>query len=168
RDAPSYPAELIRQGLESTADLVLGPSLDGGYCLIGMRRFHPAPFRDIAWSTGAVLDQTVAAARAAGLTVELLDPALDIDTVDDLIACDLRRAPATATLVADPELAPFLPRPASTVAERRIGYEAPWRRLGLDRLDGGRDYSSLETPPALWVVPASDERETRFVPQYTH
>src|SRR5438445_7826584 len=70
-DTPSYPAELIRQGLESTADLVLGPSLDGGYCLIGMRRFHPAPFRNIAWSTGAVLDQTVAAARTAGLTVEL-------------------------------------------------------------------------------------------------
>ena len=72
-DAPSYPAELIWRGLASTADLVLGPSLDGGYCLIGMRRFHPAPFRDIAWSTGAVLEQTVGAARAAGLEVELLD-----------------------------------------------------------------------------------------------
>lgn len=167
-DAPTYPPELIRQGLDSTADLVLGPSLDGGYCLIGMRRFHPAPFRDIAWSTGAVLDQTAAAARAAGLTVELLDPALDIDTVDDLISCDLRRAPATAALVADPELAPFLPRSAPTVAERRIEYESPWRRLVVDRLESGRDYSYLETPQAVWVVPVSDEGETMFVRQYRH
>jgi glycosyltransferase A (GT-A) superfamily protein (DUF2064 family) len=106
-DAPTYPRALIEQGLRSTADLVVGPSLDGGYCLIGMRRFHPAPFRDIAWSTGAVLDHTVEAALGAGLSVELLDPAPDIDTVDDLVACDLRGASATAALLSDPTLAPL-------------------------------------------------------------
>lgn len=167
-DAPSYPAELIRRGLASTADLVLGPSLDGGYCLIGMRRFHPAPFRDIAWSTGAVLEQTLAAARAAGLEVELLDPAPDIDTVDDLAACDLTQAPATAALLADPELAPFLPKPGTAVRTRAIAYETPWRRLVIDTLEDGRDYSYLETPAAVWVVPLTDDGETLFVRQYRH
>ena len=167
-DAPTYPAELIRRGLASTADMVLGPSLDGGYCLIGMRRFHPAPFRDIAWSTGSVLEQTVAAARAAGLTVELLEPAPDVDTVHDLLACDLRHAPATAALLAEPELAPFLPRPAAVVTDRRVAHETPWRRLVIDRLASDRDYSYLETPQAVWVVPISDGGETMFVRQYRH
>jgi glycosyltransferase A (GT-A) superfamily protein (DUF2064 family)/8-oxo-dGTP pyrophosphatase MutT (NUDIX family) len=167
-DAPGYPAELIRRGLASTADLVLGPSLDGGYCLIGMRRFHPAPFRGISWSTGAVLEQTLGAARAAGLQVELLDPAPDIDTVDDLAACDLVRAPATAALLADPDLAPFLPKPAPAVLTHATAHETPWRRLVIDRLDDGRDYSYLETPRAVWVVPVTDDGDTMFVRQYRH
>ena len=167
-DAPTYPPALIEQGLASTADLVVGPSLDGGYCLIGMRRFHPAPFRAIAWSTGAVLDQTVEAARAAGLSVELLEPARDIDTVDDLIACDMRGAAATTTLLSDPALAPLLPRRVPAVADRRIEFESPWRKLVRDRFAGGREYSYLETPQAVWVVPVSDEGETMFVRQYRH
>jgi glycosyltransferase A (GT-A) superfamily protein (DUF2064 family)/8-oxo-dGTP pyrophosphatase MutT (NUDIX family) len=167
-DAPSYPAELIRRGLESTADLVLGPSLDGGYCLIGMRRFHPAPFRDISWSTGAVLEQTLDAARAAGLEVELLDPAPDIDTVDDLAACDLTQAPATAALLAEPDLAPFLPKPMPAVRTHATAHETPWRRLVIDKLEDGRDYSYLETPQAVWVVPVTDDGDTMFVRQYRH
>jgi len=167
-DAPDYPAELIRRGLSSTADLVLGPSLDGGYCLIGMRRFHPAPFRGISWSTGAVLEQTLDAARAAGLQVELLDPAPDIDTVDDLAACDLARAPATAALLADRDLAPFLPKPVPAVLTHATAYETPWRRLVIDRLDDGRDYSYLKTPRAVWVVPVTDDGDTMFVRQYRH
>lgn len=167
-DAPCYPPDLIRRGLASTADLVLGPSLDGGYCLIGMRRFHPAPFRDIAWSTGHVLEQTLAAAGAAGLTTEVLDPAPDIDTVEDLLAYDLRDAAATSAVLADPTFAPFVPRPGPMVDRRTIEYESPWRRLVLDRLDGGRDYSYLETPPAVWVVPVADDGDTMFVRQYRH
>jgi uncharacterized protein len=167
-DAPSYPTVLIRRGLESTADLVLGPSLDGGYCLIGMRRFHPAPFRDISWSTGAVLEQTLDAARAAGLEVELLDPAPDIDTVDDLAACDLTQAPATAALLAEPDLAPFLPKPMPAVQTHATAHETPWRRVAIDRLEDGRDYSYLETPRAVWVVPVTDDGYTMFVRQYRH
>jgi glycosyltransferase A (GT-A) superfamily protein (DUF2064 family)/8-oxo-dGTP pyrophosphatase MutT (NUDIX family) len=167
-DAPCYPPELIRRGLASTADLVLGPSLDGGYCLIGMRRFHSAPFRAISWSTGHVLEQTLAAASAAGLTTEQLDPAPDIDTIDDLLAYDLRDAVATAAVLDDPAFAPFLPRRTPAVAERRVEYESPWRRLVLDRLDGGRDYSYLETPRAVWVVPITDDGDTMFVRQYRH
>jgi len=167
-DAPGYPPALIRAGLRSQADLVLGPSRDGGYCLVGMRRFHPAPFRDISWSTGAVLDQTVAAARAAGLSVELLAPATDVDTVDDLASVDLAEAPATAAVLADPELAPFLPRPAAAVTDRRVLLETPWRSVVVERLEGGREYSYLETPRAVWVVPVTDDGDTVFVRQYRH
>jgi len=54
-----------------------------------------AVFADIHWSTGRVLDQTVAAGRAAGLTVALLDPVADVDTIADLDGVDLSCAPAT-------------------------------------------------------------------------
>jgi glycosyltransferase A (GT-A) superfamily protein (DUF2064 family)/8-oxo-dGTP pyrophosphatase MutT (NUDIX family) len=167
-DAPAYPRELMRAGLDSPADIVLGPSLDGGYCLIGMRRFDPAPFRDIAWSTGAVLEQTVAAARRAGLSVELLEPAADVDTIDDLLAADLHTAPHTSALLADPELTPFLPRPRPAVTARRVLLESPWRTHLVDELDGGDEYSYLETPRAVWVVPVTDSGETVFVRQYRH
>ena len=79
----------------SPADVVLGPSRDGGFALIRMRLHRPAIFDDIHWSTGRVLDQIVAAGRAAGLTVALLDPVADVDTVADLDGLDLSCAPAT-------------------------------------------------------------------------
>src|SRR5437899_13040386 len=44
-------------------DVVLGPAADGGYYLIGMRRFLPEAFRGIEWSSERVLDQTLAALR---------------------------------------------------------------------------------------------------------
>lgn len=70
-------------------DLVIGPALDGGYCLIGCHRKHfcPALFEDLPWSTGRVLAMTLAAAEAAGLRTGLLPPLQDIDTLDDLQAC---------------------------------------------------------------------------------
>jgi glycosyltransferase A (GT-A) superfamily protein (DUF2064 family) len=49
-----------------------------------------------------VLQQVVAAGRAAGLTVELLEPVADVDTVSDLAGVDLSLAPATGAVLADP------------------------------------------------------------------
>jgi glycosyltransferase A (GT-A) superfamily protein (DUF2064 family)/8-oxo-dGTP pyrophosphatase MutT (NUDIX family) len=167
-DAPAYPQALIRAGLDSDADLVLGPSLDGGYCLIGMRQFDPAPFRGIPFSTSAVLDRTVAAARNAGLSVKLLPAAADIDTIDDLLAADLAAAPRTSALLNDPALAPLLPRPAPAVADRRVLLESPWRDVVVDRLQSGGEYSYLRTPPAVWVVPVTPAGDTVFVRQYRH
>src|SRR6266536_665206 len=132
-DAPGFPPEVIAAGLASRADLVLAPSLDGGYCLIGMRRFNAAPFERVAWSTGAVLDQTVRAARSAGLTVELLEPVADVDVADDLLGIDLERDPATAAVLRDPEVAPFAPRPRPALASSRTLHESPWRKVMLDR-----------------------------------
>ena len=65
-------------------DLVLGPATDGGYYLIGLRRPQPALFRDIAWGGPEVRAQTLAAARAADMTVEHLEPLSDVDLPSDL------------------------------------------------------------------------------------
>jgi glycosyltransferase A (GT-A) superfamily protein (DUF2064 family) len=66
-----------------------------------LRRTATALRRDAvsAWSTGAVLDELVAAARAEGLSVDLLDQVADVDTAADLAAVDLAFAPATRALL---------------------------------------------------------------------
>ncbi len=67
-------------------EIVLGPAADGGYYLIGLRRARPELFRGIAWSTAAVLTQTLAAARAVSVDCHLLDTLCDVDEPDDLVA----------------------------------------------------------------------------------
>jgi uncharacterized protein len=67
-------------------DLVLGPALDGGYYLLGMKVPNAALFEDMVWSTDQVALQTKAKAEQLGLTVFLLQPLRDIDQLDDLKA----------------------------------------------------------------------------------
>ena len=67
-------------------DVVLGPALDGGYYLLALDRMRPALFQGIAWSTPAVLSTTAERAGALGLTVKLLEPLDEIDTIEDLRA----------------------------------------------------------------------------------
>ncbi|MBI1816301.1 MAG: TIGR04282 family arsenosugar biosynthesis glycosyltransferase [Deltaproteobacteria bacterium] len=66
------------------ADVVLGPTADGGYYLIAMREPHDV-FSGIAMSTSEVLAQTQAKAAAAGLRVHLLPPSFDIDEEADVV-----------------------------------------------------------------------------------
>jgi uncharacterized protein len=90
-DAPLLgPAALRRAfaALESR-DLVLGPTQDGGYYLVGLKRDAPALFRRMPWSTPEVLRETLARARAAGMSCRLLPRLRDVDTLADLRA--LRR-----------------------------------------------------------------------------
>jgi glycosyltransferase A (GT-A) superfamily protein (DUF2064 family) len=94
-DAPGIRPAAIAAAASTDADLVLAPSRDGGFALIRMRLHRPAVFAGVHWSTGRVLDQIVAAGRAAGLTVALLDPVADVDTIADLDGLDLSCAPAT-------------------------------------------------------------------------
>jgi uncharacterized protein len=80
-------------------DLVVGPTLDGGYYLIGLRARSPAVFRGIKWSSSRVLDETRARANDHGLAVTMLDVLSDIDTPEDLvtlIARALRAGPSFA------------------------------------------------------------------------
>ncbi len=89
-DSPDLPGQIVREaraGLTSGgADLVLGPSLDGGYYLVGLNSPHPELFHGISWSTAAVLQETLARARASDLMVHLLPSWPDIDTFADLKA----------------------------------------------------------------------------------
>lgn len=88
-DVPGIPEGSLGAALTALrggADVVLGPSHDGGYWLVGMREAYAAPFAEIPWSTGDVLRTTLARCRAAGLAVTLLETWRDVDTPDDLAA----------------------------------------------------------------------------------
>lgn len=69
----------------SRKDVVIGPTADGGYYLIGLKRARDAfLFDQIPWSTPEVLKNTLKKAEDAGLSYELLSEKFDVDTVDDL------------------------------------------------------------------------------------
>ena len=89
-DAPDLPLSYIEEAYQLLAqqqtDVVLGPSLDGGYYLLGLRQVWPQLFEDIPWSSSDVLAQSLAAALNSGLTAVLLPEWQDIDTVEDLRA----------------------------------------------------------------------------------
>jgi rSAM/selenodomain-associated transferase 1 len=84
-DSPTLPGERIREALErlETAEVVLCPDLDGGYNLIGLRAPCDALF-SLEYSHSSVFEQTVARARAAGLSVAILPAHHDVDTGEDL------------------------------------------------------------------------------------
>ncbi len=82
------------------ADVVIRSAEDGGYTLIGLTRRQTALFEGIAWSTGAVLSQTLARAEAAGLRVESDGPDADIDDLAGLRRHWARVAPLLDASVA--------------------------------------------------------------------
>ena len=65
-------------------DVVLGPSLDGGYYLLGMKKMHPAVFKNKQWGTDSVLESTLKNLNQQN--VKLLEALNDIDTFEDLEA----------------------------------------------------------------------------------
>jgi rSAM/selenodomain-associated transferase 1 len=85
-DVPWVTRETVVEAFRSLEDhdLVLGPARDGGYYLVALERQRPELFEGIAWSTPSVLASTVERAGILGLTVRLLDPLRDIDTLQDL------------------------------------------------------------------------------------
>jgi len=90
-DCPGIDRRLVTEAFSalSSHDVVLGPTLDGGYYLIGLREPQPALFRDIPWAGGAVLAQTRAKAHTLRLSVRLLRPLRDVDTAPDARALGL-------------------------------------------------------------------------------
>ncbi len=81
-DCPGLTAAHLRQARDAltTPDrIVLGPSTDGGYYLIGARRAPPSPFRGITWGTGTVLVQTRRRLRRLALVECRLPELTDLD-----------------------------------------------------------------------------------------
>jgi glycosyltransferase A (GT-A) superfamily protein (DUF2064 family) len=82
-DSPTVPAEDFAEAVEllSTPEdrVVLGPSDDGGYYLIGVKKPHRRLFEQIDWSTDRVLNQTMQRATEIGLEVKLLPTGYDVD-----------------------------------------------------------------------------------------
>ncbi|MCU0520618.1 MAG: TIGR04282 family arsenosugar biosynthesis glycosyltransferase [Anaerolineae bacterium] len=85
-DGPTLPVAYLQQAITQLdeADVVLGPSEDGGYYLIGLTQSQPRLFRDITWSTAQVTAQTLDRAESLGLRVSLLPSWYDVDTAADL------------------------------------------------------------------------------------
>jgi rSAM/selenodomain-associated transferase 1 len=87
-DVPSLSGRLVAQALEvlSHHDVVLGPTLDGGYYLIGLTRLQSDLFAELPWSTDRVCVLTQEKARMLQLSLDLLPPQRDLDTVEDVLA----------------------------------------------------------------------------------
>jgi uncharacterized protein len=99
-DSPHLPASVLKRAFQKLelCDVVVGPTHDGGYYLVGARASHPALFNGDGMGTTNALDTLLARARALGLSVHLTDPFYDIDVVADLsrLAAELQRVPARA------------------------------------------------------------------------
>lgn len=84
-DSPDLPPEYINEGFEKldSSDMVIGPSTDGGYYLIGAKKELPI-FNNIPWSSYMVFDMTIEKAGENNLTFSILGEWYDIDTWEDL------------------------------------------------------------------------------------
>ena len=84
-DSPNLPVNILRDAIRllQTNDAVVGPTIDGGYYLIGIRRMLPI-FAGIAWSTDRVFPQTIERLIAANVPYAVLPQWYDVDTLADL------------------------------------------------------------------------------------
>ncbi len=64
-------------------DVVIGPTYDGGYYLIGMKKHQPKLFEDIQWSTENVMTDTIKKLNTESLSYFLLEKLNDIDYIED-------------------------------------------------------------------------------------
>ncbi len=123
-DSPTVPAGAFYRAVEALGRpgdrVVLGPSHDGGYYLIGLKQAHAAPFERITWSTGSVYAETLERCREAGLEVVTLPVWYDVDDAQtlDVLEAELLHGvePAFATIK---------------------GYGAPYTREYLSKLTRG-------------------------------
>ncbi len=83
-DCPYITQEHLDQAtsLLEVNDVVYGPSLDGGYYMLGMRTLQPTLLSEMTWSTETVLEESLARCKAAHLSVSLLEPMEDIDEAE--------------------------------------------------------------------------------------
>jgi rSAM/selenodomain-associated transferase 1 len=99
-DSPHLPHSVLEDAFETLAahDVVVGPTHDGGYYLVGAKASHPTLFAHDGMGTSSALERLLSRARALELSVGLAAPFYDIDVVDDLtrLAEELRLAPARA------------------------------------------------------------------------
>jgi hypothetical protein len=118
-DSPHVPASALRMAFDALAscDLVVGPTHDGGYYLVGATKSHPGLFASSALGTTSALEVLLARAGSLDLSVRSTDPFYDIDVPADLsrLAEELRLAPERA-----PRTARWLKERARTAPVTRV------------------------------------------------
>ena len=134
-DCPRLNEDLCQKAFEELErnEVVLGPTKDGGYYLIALRRPAEELFRGIPWGTGEVLAKTLKTAQRLGLRVSLLEPLDDVDYPKDLPVWEKFSS------------TPSLPSPL------------PVESLGVEREGEGK--SGGDSPSISIIIPALNEEE---------
>ena len=119
-DSPHLPSSVLESAFLSLAahDVVIGPTHDGGYYLVGAKAAHPTLFENDGMGTTNALEALVARARALKLSTSFTDFFYDIDVADDLVrlAGELLLAPGRA-----PRTAAWFAEWGQAVAQLRTG-----------------------------------------------
>ncbi|MBI4436271.1 MAG: TIGR04282 family arsenosugar biosynthesis glycosyltransferase [Candidatus Omnitrophica bacterium] len=86
-DSPTLPTAYLEEAfaLLDPYEVVIGPSIDGGYYLLGMRKLHPELFNDIPWGEEEVFQKTIFQNRHLEGSIGLLGPWYDVDTPEALV-----------------------------------------------------------------------------------
>jgi uncharacterized protein len=103
-DSPHLPRRVLEAAFETLVshDMVVGPTHDGGYYLVGAKAYHPALFANDGMGTTSALERLLVRAGDLNLSVGFAAPFYDVDVADDMtrLAAELRadssRAPRTA------------------------------------------------------------------------
>ena len=84
-DCPEIDGKLLHQALDllNQVDVVVGPAVDGGFYLLGMKRLHPDVFQHIKWSTKDVRAQLLSNLGQLNMTLWQLSELMDIDHLSD-------------------------------------------------------------------------------------
>jgi uncharacterized protein len=119
-DSPHLPPSILESAFEALVghDLVVGPTEDGGYYLVGTKVARPMLFDGGGMGTKSALEALLARARELQLSVAFTDPFYDIDVEGDLtrLATELQLAPARA-----PRTAAWLKQWGQSVAQLGTG-----------------------------------------------
>jgi rSAM/selenodomain-associated transferase 1 len=119
-DSPHLPRSVLEDAFTTldAHDVVVGPTHDGGYYLVGAKASHPTLFANDGMGTSSALERFLSRARALELSVGFADSFYDIDVADDLtrLAEELRLAPARA-----PRTAAWLKEWELAAAQSRTG-----------------------------------------------
>ena len=123
-DSPHLPPSVLEDAFEALADhdVVVGPTHDGGYYLVGAKASYPGLFAGDGMGTSSALERLLSRVRTLHLSVGFAEPFYDIDVADDLtrLAAELRLAPGRA-----PRTAAWLQEWELLSAQTKTGMEQP-------------------------------------------
>ncbi len=148
-DCPEIDSAILDEATNalSHADVVLGPAIDGGYYLIGLKENQPDLFQGIDWGSESVFRQTARKAKQSRCIVHRLQTLSDVDYPEDLVAC--RRFPETFDNVLPESREGVLSVIVPTLNEERCIEQTLRRVVELPNVevivaDGGSEDSTID------------------------